>query len=54
MDHTAQIGKLLKKPSLAYGMASEEKKRKLVKSLMENLSWRTENDTKTIAVIWKN
>jgi site-specific DNA recombinase len=54
MDHIAEIGKLLKKPSLAYGMASEDKKRNLIKSLVENLIWVPENDHKTLTVVWKN
>ncbi len=54
LDHIAEIGKLLKKPSLAYRMASEEKRRKLVKSLVENLSWKTVEGVKTITVVWKN
>ncbi len=39
VDDITEIGKLLKRPSLAYRMASEEKKRFLVKSLVENFSW---------------
>ncbi len=54
MNHIAKIGKLLKKPSLAYRMASDEKKRLLIRSLVENLSWQSSESDKTIAVIWKN
>lgn len=39
LSQITEIGKLLKKPSLAYRMASDEKKHDLVKSLMENFSW---------------
>ena len=42
IDQIAEIGKLLKKPSLVYRMASDEKKVLLVKSLVENFSWSEE------------
>ena len=50
IDQIVEIGKLLKKPSLVYRMASEEKKVHLVKSLVENFSWR---DGK-LTTCWKN
>lgn len=49
-----KIGKLLKRPVIAYRNASEEKKRELVKSLVANFSWATKNDHKTLVIIWKN
>lgn len=50
IDQIAEIGKLLKKPSLAYRMASEEKKVLLVKSLVENFTWSGEK----VIPVWKN
>lgn len=49
IDQIAEIGKLLKKPSLVYRMASEAKKVSLVKELVENFSWEGEK----IIVNWK-
>jgi|GEM_PF-6593736 len=50
VSHIIEIGKLLRKPSLAYRMASEEKKVSLVKSLVENFIWQ---DGK-LTTGWKN
>jgi site-specific DNA recombinase len=43
------LGKLLKSPSLAYKTASEESRRRLVKSLCENFSW----NEKKVITNWK-
>ncbi len=48
-----EIGKLLKRPVIAYRNASDEKKREIVKSLVENFSWENQNDHKTLVIIWK-
>jgi site-specific DNA recombinase len=48
-----KIGKLLKRPVIIYQNASDEKKREIVKSLVENFSWGNQNDRKTLAIIWK-
>lgn len=48
-----KIGKLLKRPAIAYRNASDEKKREIVKSLVENFSWENQNDHKTLVIIWK-
>ena len=54
LDHIAEIGKLLKKPSLSYRKALSEGRRQLIKSLVENLKWEDQNGVKSIVVIWKN
>ncbi len=48
-----KIGKLLKKPINTYRTSSDEKKREIVKSLVENFSWETKNDHKGLVIIWK-
>ena len=50
VSQVIEIGKLLKKPSLAYRMGSEEKKSSLIKSLVENFTWQ---DGK-LTTRWKN
>ena len=50
IDQIADIGKLLKKPSQAYRIGSDEKKVALVKSLVENFSWQSGE----LKIGWKN
>jgi site-specific DNA recombinase len=54
LDHIAEIGKLLKKPTLSYREALSDGKRQLIKSLVENTQWVDEKDAKRIVFIWKN
>lgn len=49
----AEIGKLLKKPSLSYRNASNENKRRLVRSLVENFGWKQTGETKSLTINWK-
>ena len=61
LDHIAEIGKLLKKPSLTYRKAFEGGRRNLIKSLVENLTWaelenhlgENQERQKSIVVVWK-
>ena len=48
-DQITEIGKLLRSPYLAYKNASDENKRRLVRSMVENFSWEQRNLTTT----WK-
>jgi len=50
IDQIAEIGKLLKRPSMVYRIASDEKKVLLVKSLVENFSWQEGE----LQIRWKN
>ncbi|MDP3993434.1 MAG: recombinase family protein [bacterium] len=49
LEKIAEIGKLLKQPYLAYVQASDENKRRLVKSMLENTQWDQEN----LQIHWK-
>ncbi len=49
LNKIVEIGKLLKQPYIAYLKASDENRRQLVRSMLENIQWKNEN----LIIHWK-